>query len=167
MRVPPIPLRGELTAVRPATDADAELLVSWHDDPDVARYWDDKTFTHEQMLARLARPDVDPYIIEADGEPIGYLQAWFGKPSTDAGLDMFLVPAARGRGLGPDAARTLATYLLQEAEPNRLTVDPYLWNKPAIHAWRKAGFRPVEERPPDGDHAEGWLLMTTEVKTAE
>lgn len=84
MRVPPIPLRGELTSVRPATDADAEL-----------------------------------------------------------------------------------TYLLQEAEPNRLTVDPYLWNKPAIHAWRKAGFRPVEERPPDGDHAEGWLLMTTEVKTAE
>jgi aminoglycoside 6'-N-acetyltransferase len=167
MPVPPLPLPGELTSVRAATDADAELLVSWHEDPDVARYWDGKTFTHEQMLARLARPHVDPYIIEADGRPIGYLQAWFGTASTDAGLDMFLVPEARGRGLGPDAARTLATYLLQEVEPNRLTVDPYLWNSRAIRAWKKAGFRPVEDRPPDDDHTAAWLLMTTEVKTAE
>ena len=101
MRVPPIPLRGELTSVRPATDADAELLVSWHDDPDVARYWDDKTFTHEQMLARLARPDVDPYIIEADGEPIGYLQAWFGKPSTDAGLECSSFPRRAAAASAP------------------------------------------------------------------
>jgi aminoglycoside 6'-N-acetyltransferase len=148
--------------VRPATDADTELLVSWHRDPEIARYWDNETFTHEEMRARLARQDVDPYIVEADGEPIGYLQAWFGDVPEDAGLDMFLVPGARGRGFGPDAARALATYLLQDARRDLLTVDPYLSNARAIRAWRKAGFRPIEERQPDADHAEAWLFMTSE-----
>lgn len=166
MRVPSSPLRGELTSVRPATDADAELLVRWHRDPEIARYWDNETFTHEEMRARLARPDVDPYIIEAHGEPIGYLQAWFGDAPSDAGLDMFLVPTARGHGFGPDAARALATYLLQETGRNRLTVDPYLSNKRAIRAWQEAGFRPIEERRPDVDHTETWLLMMTEVRSA-
>jgi aminoglycoside 6'-N-acetyltransferase len=163
MRVPSNPLRGELTSVRPATDADAELLVRWHADPEVARYWDNETFTHKQMRARLARPDVDPYIIEASDEPIGYLQAWFGDAPNEAGLDMFLVPTARGHGFGADAARVLATYLLRETEQNSLTVDPYLSNERAIRAWQKAGFRAIEERRPDVDHAETWLLMRIDV----
>ena len=168
MRVPASPLRGELTSVRPATDTDADLLVRWHRDPEIARYWDSETFTHDEIRARLASQDVDPYIVEADGEPIGYLQAWFdGDPPRDAGLDMFLVPAARGRGFGPDAARALTAYLLQEARRDLLTVDPYLSNTRAIRAWRKAGFRPIEERPPDGDHTETWLLMTTSPVASE
>ncbi|HEV2590255.1 MAG TPA: GNAT family N-acetyltransferase [Gaiellaceae bacterium] len=149
--------------MRPATDADTNLLVRWHRDPEIARYWDNETFTHEEMRSRLARHNVDPYIVEANGEPIGYLQAWFGDEPEDAGLDMFLVPAARGRGFGPDAARALATYLLQETPRSALNVDPYLSNTHAILAWQKAGFRPVEERPPDADHTEAWLFMTTDL----
>src|ERR1700675_1370853 len=79
MRALTSPVRGELTSVRPATDADADILVSWHRDPESARYWDNETFTHDEMRARLARRDVDPYVIEADCEPIGYLQVWFGE----------------------------------------------------------------------------------------
>jgi aminoglycoside 6'-N-acetyltransferase len=167
MIVPPRPVLGELTSVRPATGADADLLVRWHRDPEVARYWDNETFTHEQMRVRLARRDVHPYIIEAACEPIGYLQVWFADAPGDAGLDMFLIPAARGRGFGPDAARAVANYLLRETDRNRLTVDPYLSNARAIRAWQKAGFRPVEQRPPDVDHTETWLLMTAELTSSE
>ena len=69
-------LRGSLTEVRRATEDDVELLVAWHADPDVARYWDGETFTPDDMRARLARPDVDAYVVEAEGRPVGYLQAW-------------------------------------------------------------------------------------------
>jgi aminoglycoside 6'-N-acetyltransferase len=165
--MPRIRLRGELTWLRPATTADADLLVRWHADPDIARYWDGETFTREEMLARLDRPEVDPYVVEEDDQPIGYLQAHFPGASTDAGLDMFLVPSARGRGLGPDAARTLVTYLLQETGRTRVTVDPYLSNEGAIRAWGKAGFLPVEEREPDDEHTDAWLLMATELKSVE
>ena len=112
------------------------------------------------MLARLARPDVDPYVIEADGDAVGYLQAWFADDA--AGLDMFLVPSARGRGLGPEAALTLARWLLDEGGRQRVTTDPYTWNEAAIRAWQKAGFRPLDEREPDDDHSGSWLLMEFE-----
>jgi aminoglycoside 6'-N-acetyltransferase len=147
--------------VRPATERDVELLVHWHADPEVSRYWDDETFTSDEMRARLAREDVDSYLVEADGEPIGYIQAWWDDDEPRrGGIDMFLVPSARGRGLGPDAARALTEQLLASGW-TRVTVDPYVSNERAIRAWRNAGFVRVDEREraPDEEHASPWLLM--------
>jgi aminoglycoside 6'-N-acetyltransferase len=150
-------VRGALTTVRPASDADADLLVQWHADPDVSRYWDDRTFTREEMLERLARSDVEAFVVEAAGRPVGYLQAW--RDGDEGGIDMFLVPGQRGRGLGPDAGRALARHLRDERGWPQVTVDPYTWNEPAIRAWRRAGFVDVEERPADDEHSADWLLM--------
>jgi aminoglycoside 6'-N-acetyltransferase len=160
MRGPDGPFRGTSTTVRRATARDADLLVAWHANPDVSRYWDDETFTREEMLSRLARPDVAPFVIEHDGVEIGYLQVWFSEAIPDeAGLDMFLIPRARGHGLGPDAARTITDWLLSPGGMRRISVDPYGSNDRAIPAWTKAGFRPLEERPPDDERAAPWLLM--------
>ena len=139
--------------MRPATAADAALLAGWHADPEVSRYWDDETFTVEEMRERLARADVDAWIVEAGGEPVGYLQSW--REGRAGGLDGFLIPEARGKGLMPDAARTLATAL----DRPELTVDPYTWNDRAIRAWEKAGFVEVSRHPPDHEHTADWILM--------
>ena len=106
-----LPVRGVTTVVRPATDDDVDLLVVWHDDPETSKYWDGETFTREQMLDRLHREPVDAWIVQVDGEPVGYLQSWWEDDHPKrGGLDGFLVPGARGRGLMPDAARaTLRT----------------------------------------------------------
>lgn len=150
-------LRGETTVLRPVEDADTDLLVAWHDDPEVARYWDDERFTRAEMLLRLRRADVEAYIVEAAGRPVGYLQVW--QQGDEGGIDMFLVPGARGRGIGPDAARAVARHLREARGWRRVTVDPYLWNEAAIRAWRRAGFRDVGEREPDDEHTSPWLLM--------
>jgi aminoglycoside 6'-N-acetyltransferase len=150
--------------VRPAAEADVDRLVAWHADPEVSRFWDGETFTPDEVRERLRRIDVDPWIVEEGGEPVGYLQAWWepddprGPAERRGGLDGFLIPAARGRGLMPDAARALATELLAQGW-TEVTVDPYLWNETAVRAWRSAGFEPVEEREPDDDHTSRWLLM--------
>ena len=146
-------VRGRLTALRPADTADVDRLVVWHADPEVSRYWDDETFTREEMEERLARPDVEGWIVEEDGVPVGYLQV---HPD---GLDMFLVPAARGRGLGPDAARAMARHLIDERGRARVTVDPYAWNGSAVRAWQRAGFVEVSRHPPDDGHTAEWVLM--------
>jgi len=155
-------IRGSLTRVRQATQGDADLLVTWHADPEVSRYWDDETFTRAEMLERLTRPRVEPYLIEdGAGAPIGYLQI-HGDGDGDGGsggLDMFLVPQARGRGLGPDAARAVALHLLGERGWTRVTVDPYSWNEGAVRAWERAGFVAVGEGEPDEEHTAPWLLM--------
>jgi len=155
----PIQVRGDRTVVRPATHADAARLVAWHADPEVSRYWDDDQLTNDEIVALLQSPTIDPYIVEVDQRPIGYLQAWFDDPSPGVcGLDMFLIPAARGVGLGPDAARALAEHLLASGQ-TRVTVDPYQWNAGAVRAWTRAGFREVERREPDDEHREPWVLM--------
>jgi aminoglycoside 6'-N-acetyltransferase len=151
-------VRGELTVVRPATDDDVGLLVGWHLDPDLARYWDGKMFTPDEMRARLARPRVESFVVEADEEPVGYLQVWWDEPLR-GGLDMFLIPSARRRGLGPDAGRAMARHLRHERGWTEVTVDPYAWNEPALRAWRKAGFVDVEERPAHDDYTAPYVLM--------
>lgn len=150
-------LRGDRTVIRRADERDADLLVGWHDDPEVARYWDQERFTREAMLERLRRRDVEGFVIEADNKPVGYVQVWHD--GEEGGLDMFLVPSARGRGLGPDAARAVGRHLRDERGWRRVTVDPYVWNDGAIRAWRRAGFRDVGEREPDEEHTARWLLM--------
>ncbi|MHB8468703.1 MAG: GNAT family N-acetyltransferase [Gaiellaceae bacterium] len=139
--------------MRIATDGDVARLVAWHADPEVSRYWDGETFTQAEMEARLARGDVDAWIVEAGGEPVGYLQVH------PEGLDMFLVPAARGRGLGPDAARAMTRHLLDVVGRERVTVDPYAWNEPAVRAWGRAGFVEVSRHGADEEHSAPWILM--------
>ena len=150
---------GELTLVRPAGEADIDLLVAWHADPEVARYWDDETFTADELRGRLERDNVDSFIVEVEGEPVGYLQAW--RSGAAGGLDGFLVPGARGRGLMPDAAHALALALIAGGWPE-VTVDPYTWNASAIRAWTKAGFVAQSCHPPDGEHSAEWVLMRFE-----
>ena len=149
--------------MRPATDDDAELLVAWHADPEVSRYWDDETFTREEVLERLHREWADAWIVEAGGEAVGYLQSWWeDDPSRRGGLDGFLVPPARGRGLMPDAARALAQSLI-DAGWQYVTVDPYAWNESAVRAWAKAGFVEVSHHAADDEHRDEWVLMRFEV----
>lgn len=159
-----LPIRGRLTTVRPATADDVERLVAWHADPEVARYWDGETFTSDEMRRRLERDDVDSWIVEADGEGVGYMQSWWQdeREPRRGGIDMFVVPRARGRGLGPDAAQALARSLLASGWAE-VTVDPYVWNEAAVRAWRRAGFVEVSRRPPDSDHTAEWVLMRFQV----
>lgn len=151
-----------MTVVRPATDDDADLLVRWHADPETSKYWDGETFTREQMLDRLHRELVDAWIVESNGRPVGYLQSWLeDDPPRRGGLDGFLVPAARGLGLMPDAARALAQSLLDSGWES-VTVDPYEWNERAVRGWRNAGFVAVSRHEADDEHGAPWVLMRFE-----
>jgi aminoglycoside 6'-N-acetyltransferase len=139
--------------LRPADAGDVDRLVAWHGDPEVSRFWDDETFTGPEMEDRLAREDVEAWIVEEGGQPVGYLQVH------PEGLDIFLIPSARGRGFGPDAARAMAEHLSGERGRERVTVDPYVWNEGALRAWERAGFVEVSRHEADEEHTAPWMLM--------
>jgi aminoglycoside 6'-N-acetyltransferase len=80
-----------------------------------------------------------------------------------AGIDLFIDTAHQGRGLGGDAIRTLARFLLEERGHHRLSIDPAADNARAIRAYERVGFRPVGvlrayERGPDGAWHDGLLM---------
>jgi aminoglycoside 6'-N-acetyltransferase len=93
------------------------------------------------------------------------VQAW---EETDpefrhAGIDLFLDPRLHGRGLGRDAVRTVARWLVEERGHHRITIDPALENEQAVRCYEAAGFKRVGVlrrywRAPDGQWRDGLLL---------
>jgi aminoglycoside 6'-N-acetyltransferase len=144
-------IRGDRTFLRPATDDDLDLLVGWLADPDVYRWWEGRPLSREEvadMYTGRKKPDVEPFVVEADGVPVGYLQCWQGT-ETSGGIDMFLVPEARGRGFGHDAARAASRFLLDRRGWTEVTVDPMVDNIRAIRAFERAGFSSQREELDD------------------
>jgi aminoglycoside 6'-N-acetyltransferase len=144
-------IRGEWTSLRPASDDDLDQLVGWLGNPEVYRWWEGRPLSRDEVAGVYTgrrRPEVEPFIIEADGVPVGYLQVWQGT-ETSGGIDLFLVPEARGRGLGPDAARAAASFLLDHRGWSEVTVDPVVDNLRAIRAFERAGFSSESEELDD------------------
>jgi aminoglycoside 6'-N-acetyltransferase len=138
-------LQGREIVLRTTTAGDAPALVAILAEPEVARWWGD--FDLRRVVADLVEggPEEFPFVIEESGTVIGYIQA-VEETEPDfrhAGIDLFLRTDVQGRGIGPDAIRTLAAWLLDERGHHRLTIDPAADNTRAIAAYAKVGFRPV------------------------
>ena len=78
-------------------------------------------------------------------------------------MDIFVGTAAQGRGVGPDAMRTLIAWLFDVRGHHRLTVDPAAENARAVHVYEKLGFRRVGvlrryERVEDGVWRDALLM---------
>jgi aminoglycoside 6'-N-acetyltransferase len=60
-----------------------------------------------------------------------------------ASIDIVLASGAQDRGLGSDAVRTVARWLIGARGHHRITIDPAADNERAIRAYFRVGFRPV------------------------
>ncbi|WP_328721028.1 aminoglycoside 6'-N-acetyltransferase [Streptomyces sp. NBC_00247] len=127
-------LTGDRVLLRPTADGDAEILDRVVREPEVAAWWSPPPTGYQDKLA-----------IVFDGEVIGAIQ--YGEETDPqfrrAGIDIFLTTRLRGRGLGADAVRTLARWLVRERGHHRLTIDPAAANTSAIRCYGKVGFKPV------------------------
>jgi aminoglycoside 6'-N-acetyltransferase len=140
----PPELRGEHVVLRPLRPEDVERIAAIQAEPGVARWWGEPDATELRVKAE-ARSDEKAFTIEADGAIVGSIEyAEEDEPDyRHAGIDLFLTEPAQGRGLGTDAIRTLARYLVRERGHHRLTIDPAADNTFAIRAYEKVGFRRV------------------------
>jgi aminoglycoside 6'-N-acetyltransferase len=138
-------LRGPRVVLRSGRPEDAPAMRAVFDAPEVARWWPDATDDDIAEQLENRDPDVDVWLVEADGRVVGLIQA---AEETDpmyrhAGIDIVLHPDAHGRGLGPEAIRVLARHLLDDRGHHRLVIDPNAANTRAIRAYEKVGFRRV------------------------
>jgi aminoglycoside 6'-N-acetyltransferase len=148
-------LRGERVTLRPLVDADVESLNAIIALPGVREWWGTDPTVDDQ----------DAFTIEVDGEIAGWL-GWYEETMDDyrhGGLDIFLAPAFHGRGLGREALRLGAAWLIEERGHHRIVIDPAAANTRAIAAYAAVGFKPVGvmrryERSPDGTWHDGLLM---------
>lgn len=154
-------LRGERVVLRPLAEEDVPRLVEIGTEPEVARWW--QSLTEEKLRARIGSGRA--LTIVAAGEVAGMIEWHEGDDPEyrSAGMDLFLSAAVHGRGLGTDAVRTLARWLVRERGHHRLTIDPAAHNAAAIRCFEKAGFKPVGIMrdywlDPDGVWRDGLLM---------
>jgi aminoglycoside 6'-N-acetyltransferase len=155
-------LTGERVVLRPGADADVERVTSILREPEVARRWG--AFTEHEVREQFVGADT-AFVIEVRGEIVGAIQYEEEEDPMyrHAGIDVFVATEHQGRGLGTEAVRALARYLIDERGHHRLSIDPAADNRGAIAAYEKVGFRPVGimreyERGPDGNWHDGLLM---------
>jgi aminoglycoside 6'-N-acetyltransferase len=158
-------LHGERVVLRPVVPADVLELARILATPEVARWWPAYDFERTTAEFLAAEPDEVIYAISAEGRLIG---AILTHEESDpefrhASVDLFLDPAVQGRGLGPDAIRTVLRHLVDVDGHHRVTIDPAADNERAIRAYEKVGFRHVGrlrryQRHPDGSWHDGLLM---------
>lgn len=113
----------------------------------------------------LADDEAQTFVVQHEGRVVGAIQ-WSAEDEPDyrhASIDIYLDPRVHGRGVGADAVRTLARYLLTDKGFHRLVIDPAAANAAAIRCYSKVGFRPVGimrqyERGADGTWHHGMLM---------
>jgi aminoglycoside 6'-N-acetyltransferase len=156
-----IRLTGPRVLLRSTTPDDAARLLPIRNEPEVRRWWSDlepgemeEFVTDEHSLA-----------IEVDGEVVGAVQFFEEEDPMyrHANIDVYLTASRHGAGIGSEAVRMLARYLLEERGHHRLTIDPAAANTAAIRAYEKVGFRSVGvmrsyEQGPDGTWHDGLLM---------
>jgi aminoglycoside 6'-N-acetyltransferase len=165
-------LQGALVRLRPVTEADRPALLAILDEPQVARWWRRAEWERVDELGAVT------FVIElkaaaaggaaaaAGGGPVAGCIQYSEETDPDyfsAAVDIFVGTAAQGRGVGPDAMRTLITWLIGVRGHHRLTVDPAVANARAVRVYEKLGFRRVGvlreyERVEDGVWRDALLM---------
>ena len=157
-------LDGAGIHLRPATNADDGTLATILRDPTVEAWWQVPDVDVD-VAELLADRELAIWLIEEAGTVLGLVMAG---EETDpmyrhASIDIALVAAGQGRGLGTDAVRTVAHWLIDRRGHHRLIIDPSTENQRAIAAYAKVGFRPVGvmreyERSREGSWHDGLLM---------
>lgn len=168
----PAALAFQNFALRAATDADhafqralfesartdAALLAAW---PDAIRApFLDQQFAFQTVHYSRAYAQADWLIVLARGEPIGRLIVDRAADEWCI-VDIALLPAWRGRGIGASLLRMVQTAAAAATCTMRLTVDA---TNTAQRLYKRLGFIVTEELPPN--LAMTWRPARDQLKTA-
>jgi RimJ/RimL family protein N-acetyltransferase len=152
----PLPtLRGRRVVLSPLRDADADLLFRWINDRSLVELsspftpvaWED----HVRWLRAVREADdVAAFGLRepTDGRLVGSSQlVGIDRVRRSAELRIRIGEAvARGRGLGTEAVELLARFGHEDLGLDRVWLEVFTTNLPAIRAYEKAGFVREGER---------------------
>jgi GNAT superfamily N-acetyltransferase len=145
-------MRGSTLQIEPARPADVPLLLAMI--RELAAYekaLDEVVATEEELADGLfgEPPGAEALVARLGGEPVGFalyftnFSTWLGR----RGLyleDLYVRPAARGRGVGRALLAALARVATQRG-CRRLEWWVLDWNQPAIGFYRSLGARAMDD----------------------
>jgi aminoglycoside 6'-N-acetyltransferase len=151
---------------RPVSDAYLAMIRRWLETPEVVRWWGLPDEQLALVSGDLEHPDMDQFIVVADGQAFGYIPCYLlstwnqsgAQPPGTRGIDRFIgVPGMIGRGHGSRFIRQFVDALLASGIP-RVVTDPGPGNDRAIRLYAKAGFQ--SERVVDTPDGQALLMVS-------
>lgn len=153
-------------------DLDLDMMHSWMNDPEVARFWN-KPWPKDKIAIYLREqqecPHSDPYLGVLDGVAMSYWELYradldalaqhYPARDHDAGIHMLLGPAeTRGQGLAVALLRAVSDFqLATDPHATRVVGEPDLENVRCIRVAERAGFHHVRDL--DLPHKRAALLI--------
>ena len=141
-----------MIAVRPATSDDATTILGFiRALAEYEKLSNAVVATEDDIRRHLfgSRPAADVLICELDGRPVGFalfflnFSTFLAKPGVYL-EDLFVLPEARGRGVGK-ALLTAVARLAVERDAGRLEWSVLDWNAPAIGFYKRVGAVPMDQ----------------------
>ena len=164
---------------RPLEEKDLTCMLTWFTDERVLQFYEGRDYQCDLASLRekyLERPDVPGFIIELEGNAIGYSQMYpvcgkdlkeYDYPETEErvfAMDQFIgIPELWNQGIGSAYIRIALRYLIEQMNADAVLLDPHKDNARAVRAYEKAGFRIVKELPAhemfEGRKVDCWLMV--------
>jgi RimJ/RimL family protein N-acetyltransferase len=134
-----------MVTLREATEADAELLRTWRNDPDVRSVSRSTTAVaadeHAEWLAAvLADPERFLLVVEANGEAVGQLR-FDRRDHALYEISVSIAAERRGAGLGPVAIEAGLGWLCSRRPGSAVEAVVRPGNESSRRAFEAAGFR--------------------------
>lgn len=138
--------------IRKATIADTPTIFRFICDlAEFEKAADQVETSIEQLEQTVFGPDavVDALICEEEGEPLAFalwyytFSTWQGRPGIYL-EDLYVNPAARGRGIGTMILKHIANFALENGY-GRFEWSVLDWNTPAIRTYDATGAKPQSE----------------------
>lgn len=136
--------------LRPVTEEDADLIVGWRNKPSVKKYYIYQgEFTREGHLKwfrtmKESGRACQMMIMDKNGDiPLGVVDIKDIDHDHHKGEYGIFIgdEAARGRGIGTEAAKLMIQYGFEELGLHRIYLRALAGNKQAIRSYEKAGFK--------------------------
>src|SRR3989442_8052546 len=140
------PIAGEGVVLRPTTADDIDEARRLFTEPSFYEHWDGYAKPDEEIREKFLghrSPAVECFFVEVDGDVVGFTQYHLAEDGLGGGMDLVLLPDARGRGVGERVVAAMADFVGSQLGWSRFTVDPEVANERGVNFWSKVGFRKV------------------------
>jgi RimJ/RimL family protein N-acetyltransferase len=159
-------INGKLVSLRPANPGDRRHVFEWLAESDLTSKmlgppdfpdnpvpdWDEFINDYTDEYFNTSHPELGrSFIIEVGGTPAGHISYNLLDSLTGTfEFDIWMAASSFcNKGLGTDAINALCDYLARALNGKTFVLAPSSRNKGAVRAYRKCGFEPVEEPPPN------------------
>jgi RimJ/RimL family protein N-acetyltransferase len=138
-------IRGPRVVLRPVEEADYPLIHAWQNDPEVWWRMDyERPFSLRDVAEaeERSRAEGHPFIIEADGRPIGKIGLnQLRTRDRICSLYLFLGDRASwGHGYAREAVATLLAFAFDRWDLHQVELWTLAVNEPAIRVYEACGF---------------------------